>query len=61
VLDDVAVLQQMDPRLGTCARLQRGRWIERPRRDLRTLAQVFSGLGYQDFASYYAEYIALGR
>ncbi|HVS18366.1 MAG TPA: CRTAC1 family protein [Planctomycetota bacterium] len=61
LLDDLALMQQMNPRLGTCARLQRGRWIARPRRDLRTLEQVFGGLGYQDFAGYYAELVQMGR
>jgi hypothetical protein len=61
VLADTEVLQQMDPRQGSCARLQRGRWFERPRRDLRTLEKVFTGLGYPEFAGYYAEFIAQGR
>ena len=61
VLADLAVMEQMDPRMGTCARLQRGRWASRPKRDLRTLRDVFSGLGYQDFAGYYSQYMAIGR
>ena len=61
LLADVEVLQQMDPRLASGARLQNGRWFTRPRRDLRTLEKVFSGLGYQDFAGYFGDFIRAGR
>lgn len=58
MLADLAQVEQMDPRLGTCARLMAGRWENRPRRDLNTLQKVFSGLGYQEFAGYYAQFLS---
>lgn len=55
LLDDVAVLEQMEPGNPGCARLQRGLWHQRPRRDLGLLAEVLGQLAYADLSEFYRE------
>jgi hypothetical protein len=52
LIEDVSVLNQMDSRMGTCARLQRGIWRKRPRRNLAMLIKVFENFGYAEFVEH---------
>lgn len=56
ILEDVAKVKKMNPRVASCARLSDGRWLSRPERDFGTLSQVFQQLGRPQLAGFLAEH-----
>lgn len=56
ILEDVATVKTMNPRVASCARLSDGRWLSRPERDFGTLSQVFQQLGRPALAAFLAEH-----
>jgi len=53
LVNDAAIVREMNPKLRGTVRLSGGRWLRQPQRDVTLLAGALQSAGYEELAGFY--------